>query len=179
MIEKSEILNQNGVERVLERMAHEIAEENDSRREEVVVIGIQQGGIIVSKRLAAKLGRIWGVEVPWGCVDVGMHRDDLHQGLPKEMLPTDIEFDLTGRTVVMVDDVLFSGRTTRSAMDALTAFGRAQRIQLAVLIDRGHRELPIRADFVGKEQETRKHERIEVQLNEEGQDERVLLVEES
>ena len=179
MIEKSEILNQGALERVLDRMAYEVAEENDDRQTDVVVVGIQQGGIIPSQRLAVSLGKIWSSTIPLGCVDVGMHRDDLRQRLPKELHPTDIQFDLTGKTVVMVDDVLFSGRTVRAAMDALTAYGRPERIQLAVLIDRGHRELPIMADFIGKELETRRHERIEVILNDQAEGEKVLLVEES
>src|SRR5205085_6555072 len=131
-------------------------------------VGVQRGGIFLAERLGAILKNIWGEAVPVGSLDVSMHRDDVGKQLAPKIHPTVIPFDLNDRTVVLVDDVLFSGRTTRAAMDALNDFGRPRRIQLAVLVDRGHRELPIKADFVGKIVPTSTNERIEVRLKEEG-----------
>ena len=141
----------------------------------VALVGIPRGGVHLAKRLAVHLEGIWGAPVRTGSIDVSMHRDDLgHQPTPI-VRPTVIPFDINGKTVVLVDDVLFSGRTVRAAMDALHDFGRPRRIQLAVLIDRGHRELPIKPDFVGKNVPTSLSERIDVQLREEGGDDRVCL----
>jgi pyrimidine operon attenuation protein / uracil phosphoribosyltransferase len=127
-----------------------------------VLVGIQKGGIFLSERLCKLLSDIWQQPVPIGSLDIGMYRDDLAQHAAPNMHPTVIPFDVTGKTVVLVDDVLFSGRTVRAAMDALNDFGRAKQIQLAVLIDRGHRELPIKADFVGKNVPTSLSEKIVV-----------------
>jgi pyrimidine operon attenuation protein/uracil phosphoribosyltransferase len=113
-------------------------------------VGIQRGGVPLAEKLSRLLAEIWKHTVPTGHLDVSMHRDDLGQRAAPNVLPTVIPFDISGKTVVLVDDVLFSGRTIRAAMDSLNDFGRPKRIQLAVLIDRGHRELPIKADFVGK-----------------------------
>ena len=152
---------------MLTRIGHEIAERNDDGQS-VVLVGVQRGGIHLANRLGEILKNIWGHPVPVGSLDVSMHRDDLgRQPVPK-VHPTVIPFDLHDRTVVLVDDVLFSGRTTRAAMDALNDFGRPRRIQLAVLIDRGHRQLPIKADFVGKNVPTSMNEQIDVQLQEQG-----------
>jgi pyrimidine operon attenuation protein/uracil phosphoribosyltransferase len=152
---------------VLTRIGHEIAERNDDGQS-VVIVGVQRGGIHLANRLGEILKNIWGHAVPVGSLDVSMHRDDLgRQPVPK-VHPTVIPFDLHDRTVVLVDDVLFSGRTTRAAMDALNDFGRPRCIQLAVLIDRGHRQLPIKADFVGKNVPTSMNEQIDVQLKEQG-----------
>ena len=153
------------------RIGHEIAERNRS----VVLIGIQRGGVFLAQRLAKVLEEIWGHPVMVGTLDVGMHRDDVGQMISHKMEPTVIPFDVTGKTVVLVDDVLFSGRTTRAALDALNDFGRARRIQLAVLVDRGHRELPIKADFVGKNVPTSLMERINVRLREDGGEDEVTL----
>jgi pyrimidine operon attenuation protein/uracil phosphoribosyltransferase len=164
------ILNHSAVQRALTRIAHEIAEQNHSSAE-IVVIGIQRGGIQLAQRLSALLAGIWNQPVPIGSMDVSMHRDDLAQRLSPDIHPTIIPFDVTGKTVVLVDDVLFSGRTIRAAMDAINDFGRPKRIQLAVLIDRGHRELPIKADFVGKNVPTALAENIHVNVGEaEGED---------
>jgi pyrimidine operon attenuation protein/uracil phosphoribosyltransferase len=165
--EKTIILNASAMHRVLTRIAHEIAERNDDSQS-VVIIGVQRGGISLAQRLGEILKNIWGCPVPVGSLDVSMHRDDVGQQPVPKVHPTVIPFDLHNRTVVLVDDVLFSGRTTRAAMDALNDFGRPQRIQLAVLIDRGHRELPIKPDFVGKNVTTSNTERIDVQLKEQG-----------
>lgn len=168
------ILSGPVLQRILARMAHEIAEANeDSTR--VALVGIQRGGVQLARRLAARLADIWGHPVPVGELDVSLHRDDLDQRVAPNIQPTVIPFDVTDRTVVLVDDVLFSGRTIRAAMDALNDFGRPRRIQLATLIDRGHRELPIKADFVGKNIPTSPTERIEVILSESGTDDAVYL----
>ena len=168
------ILNPSAVHRVLTRIAHEIAERNEDNGS-VVIVGVQSGGVRLAQRLSQILGAIWGHPVPTGTIDVSMHRDDLGQQPAPNVRPTDIPFDITKKTVILVDDVLFSGRTTRAALDSLNDFGRPSRIQLAVLIDRGHRELPIKADFIGKNVPTGLNERIDVHLKEEGGEDMVSL----
>ena len=168
------ILNAAAVHRVLTRIAHEIAERNEESQA-VVIIGVQRGGIHLAHRIGALLKGIWAHPVPVGSVDVSMHRDDLGRKMAPNVYPTVIPFDVSDKTVVLVDDVLFSGRTVRAAMDSLNDFGRPRRIQLAVLIDRGHRELPVKADFVGKNVPTALHERIDVQLKEEAGEDVVKL----
>lgn len=171
---RTTILNAQAVHRVLTRIAHEIVERND-QSQSVVVVGVQRGGIHLASRLGALLKGVWGHPVPVGCLDVSMHRDDLDQHAAPKIMPTTMPFDINGKTVVLVDDVLFSGRTTRAALDALNDFGRPRRIQLAVLVDRGHRELPIKPDFVGKNVPTSAHERIDVRLKEDGGEDVVYL----
>lgn len=165
MAEQSVILNAQTVHRVLTRIAHEIVERNE-RSDAVALVGIQKGGVVLAERLGTILQNIWGHTVPVGKLDVGTHRDDLNEHAAPLILPTVMPFDINGRTVVLVDDVLYSGRTTRAALDALNDFGRPRRVQLAVLVDRGHRELPIKPDFVGKNVETKANERIDVRLKE-------------
>jgi pyrimidine operon attenuation protein / uracil phosphoribosyltransferase len=162
-----DILNAVSLNRALDRIAHEIAERNE-KGELVALVGIQRGGIHLAARLKSALEKIWNHPVPLGQIDVSMHRDDHSQRLPLNIQPTTIAFDPTGLTVILVDDVLFSGRTVRAAMDALTDLGRPRAIQLAVLVDRGNRELPIKADFVGKEITTTLQERVDVHLRENG-----------
>ena len=174
MSESSILLNAVVLQRALTRIAHEIAERNEAGSE-VVLVGIQKGGVPLAERLATLLAGIWGQPVPTGQLDVSMHRDDLDQRAAPQVHPTVIPFDVTGKTVVLVDDVLFSGRTIRAAMDALNDFGRPRRIQLAVLIDRGHRELPIKADFVGKNVPTALSEKIHVRLGDPGAEDEVML----
>jgi pyrimidine operon attenuation protein/uracil phosphoribosyltransferase len=169
-----QILDALAIHRALQRIAHEIAERNDNPPD-VVLVGVQRGGVHLARRLSRALSQIWGRTVPVGCLDINMHRDDIHQQLAPQVHPTEIPFDVSGRTVVLVDDVLFSGRTTRAALDALNDFGRPKRVQLAVLVDRGHRELPIKADFVGKNVPTALAEQVQVQLNEDGVEDRVCL----
>jgi pyrimidine operon attenuation protein/uracil phosphoribosyltransferase len=159
MSESTVILNAQTTQRALTRIAHEIAERNETSSE-IVLVGIQRGGVPLAEKLSKLLADIWKQPVPTGHLDVSMHRDDLGQRAAPEVQPTVIPFDITGKTVVLVDDVLFSGRTIRAAMDSLNDFGRPKRIQLAVLIDRGHRELPIKADFVGKNVPTSLNEKI-------------------
>lgn len=175
MPENNVILNASAVHRVLTRIAHEIAERNDNSQS-VVILGVQRGGVHLAVRLANILKGIWGHPVPVGTLDVNMHRDDIGRQFAPNIQPTSIPADINGKTVVLVDDVLFSGRTTRAALDALNDFGRAQRIQLAVLVDRGHRELPIKPDFVGKNVPTSTHERIDVRLKEETGEDVVYLL---
>lgn len=160
-------LNALAIQRALTRIAHEVAERNVAGSE-VVVVGIQRGGVPLAQRLSALLTGVWAQPVPTGSLDVSMHRDDLDRRAAPNVQPTVIPFDITGKTVVLVDDVLFSGRTVRAAMDALNDFGRPRCIQLAVLIDRGHRELPIKADFVGKNLPTTQTESVRVRLSEMG-----------
>ena len=174
MSESTVILNTTAMQRALTRIAHEVAEKNEAGSE-VVLVGIQRGGVPLAQRLGALLTGIWGQTIVTGSLDVSMHRDDLDQRAAPNVQPTVIPFDVTGKTVVLVDDVLFSGRTVRAAMDALNDFGRPRCIQLAVLIDRGHRELPIKADFVGKNVPTARTESVQVRLAEmSGADEVVL-----
>jgi len=170
------ILDPTALQRTIARMAHEIAERNPQSAE-VALVGVQKGGVSLSRRLAEVLERIFGHPVPVGLLDVSMYRDDLHHRSAPDIQPTHLPFDPSGRSVVLVDDVLFHGRTARAALDALHDLGRPRRVQLAVLIDRGHRELPIRADFVGKNVPTSLQQRINVRLADDGGDDSVLLEE--
>jgi len=168
------ILNALAIQRAQTRIAHEIAERNEGSGD-LVLVGIQRGGVPLAQRLSALLSGILGQRVPAGSLDVSMHRDDLDRRAAPNVQPTVIPFDVTGKTVVLVDDVLFRGRTVRAAMDALNDFGRPRRIQLAVLIDRGHRELPIKADFVGKNIPTAPAESVRVRLSEQGAADEVVV----
>lgn len=176
MPEELQILSASALERALTRIAHEIAERNDDASGDVCVVGIQRGGVALSDRLGRLLGGILDRAVDVGHLDVSMHRDDLDQRPAPDMQPTSIPFDCGGKTVVLVDDVLYSGRTVRAAMDAIHAFGRPRRIQLATLVDRGHRELPIKPDFIGKNVPTAQNEHVDVRLAERGGDDEVFLV---
>jgi pyrimidine operon attenuation protein / uracil phosphoribosyltransferase len=163
-VPRSRVLDADGVARALTRIAHEVLERN-AGVERLVVIGLQTGGVPLAERLAAELERIEGTPVAVGTLDVAFYRDDI--GL-RPVLPeaaTEIPVDLGGSTVVLVDDVLFTGRTVRAALDALTDFGRPRAVQLAVMVDRGHRELPIRPDYVGKNLPTRRDELVDVSLD--------------
>lgn len=174
MSESTVILNALGITRSLTRIAHEITERNEAAAD-LVLVGIQRGGVTIAERLGKILSGIVNQPVPIGSLDVNMHRDDLDQRAAPKIYPTQIPFDVNGKTVVLVDDVLFSGRTIRAAMDALNDFGRPKRIQLAVLVDRGHRELPIKADFVGKNQPTSPAEKVRVRFGEPGHEDEVIL----
>jgi pyrimidine operon attenuation protein/uracil phosphoribosyltransferase len=169
------VLDAEGMDRSLTRIAYEILEKNKGV-EELVLVGIQTGGVFLSERLRQKISDIEGKQLPLGILDITLYRDDLSRSLRKPRLgKTDIPFSLDGKKVVLVDDVLFTGRTIRAAMDALIDFGRPKLIQLAVLIDRGHRELPIRADFVGKNLPSSLWEAVSVHLIEKsGRDEVVI-----
>jgi len=160
-VPRTRIMDAEAVRRAITRIAHEVIERN-AGLEDVVVVGLQTGGVPLARQLADELERIEGTEVPVGTLDVAFYRDDigLRPVMPEAV--TNIPVDLGARVVVLVDDVLFTGRTIRAAMDALTDFGRPRAIQLAVMIDRGHRELPIRPDFVGKNLPTRRDEAVDV-----------------
>ena len=152
------------ITRALTRIAHEILERNKGPRD-LVLLGIPSRGVPLARRIAEKISTVEGIEVPVGSLDVTMYRDDLRSGPIRALLHTEIPSGgIEGKTVVLIDDVLFSGRTIRAALDALTEVGRPAAVQLAVLVDRGHRELPIRADFVGKNLPTSLVERVRVSL---------------
>jgi len=172
------ILDAAAIDRCLRRIAHEIIERNKGGRE-VVLVGIRTGGEGIAQRLAGIFREIEGVELPCGYMDITMYRDDIHHARTHvQVHKTEIDFPIEGKRVVMVDDVLFTGRTIRAALDALMDLGRPKAIQLAVLIDRGHRELPIRADFVGRNVPTSRSDRVEVQVGKPEGEDRVLLVQE-
>jgi pyrimidine operon attenuation protein / uracil phosphoribosyltransferase len=158
---RTQVMSRDDIERALWRMAHEVIERNHGL-DDVVLVGLQTGGVPLVHQLGANLRQIGEVDLPVGVLDVAFYRDDigLRPVLPEAV--TDISFDLSAKTVVLVDDVLFTGRTIRAALDALTDFGRPRAVQLAVMIDRGHRELPIRPDYVGKNLPTRRDEVVDV-----------------
>ena len=165
------------IERTIVRLAHEIVEKNNGA-ENLGLVGIERRGVPLAQRLAKILGRIEKVEVPVGTLDITLYRDDLSTiGHRPEVRPRKMEFDIQDKNIILVDDVLYTGRTTRAALDALFDHGRPRRIQLAVLIDRGHRELPIEAGFVGRKVPTSSDEVVEVQLKETDSTEKVLLAE--
>jgi pyrimidine operon attenuation protein / uracil phosphoribosyltransferase len=169
------VMTADDVRRALTRIAHEIVE-RDEGAEGLVLVGIADRGDDLARRLAAEIERIEGARLPVGVLDITFYRDDIGlRAEAPEVKETRIPFDITGRVVVLVDDVLFTGRTIRAAMDALVDFGRPRAIQLAVLVDRGHRELPIGADYVGKNVPTRRDEEVQVHLAEtDGEDAAVV-----
>lgn len=174
---KKQILNAEDIHRALVRIAHEIAERNKGTHN-VILVGIRRRGVPLAERIAATLTDLEGNTVPVGYLDITLYRDDLSTRGPSPTVgKTHIDHDITGKVIILVDDVLYTGRTARAALDALADLGRPMRIQLAVLVDRGHRELPIRADFVGKNVPTAVSERVEVRVKEidNGSDE-VLIV---
>ena len=175
MEQKKVVMDAEGIDRSLTRIASEILEKNKGG-EELVLVGIRTGGVFLAERLKRKISGIEGKEIPFGILDITLYRDDLSTSHRKPRLgKTDIPFSLDGKKVILVDDVLFTGRTIRAAMDALIDFGRPKLIQLAVLIDRGHRELPIRADFVGKNLPSSLWQAVSVNLTEkDGKDEVVI-----
>jgi pyrimidine operon attenuation protein/uracil phosphoribosyltransferase len=162
------------VRRALTRIAHEIVERNHGP-DDVVLVGLYTRGVAVSERLANSIRSFEGVNVPTGALDVSFYRDDIGLRAVSPIGRTEVPVDVTGRVVVLVDDVLFTGRTARAALDAVTDFGRPRAIQLAVLVDRGHRELPIRADYVGKNLPTKWDEDVRVRLEEVDGDEGVEI----
>lgn len=159
------IMSGDDIRRALTRMSHEIIERN-AGVQDVVLVGIRTRGVPLARRIAANLQRFEGTAVPCGELDITMYRDDLARRAMRPPEPTSVPVDVDDRRVVLVDDVLYTGRTVRAAMDALMDFGRPRSIQLLVLVDRGHRELPIRPDYVGKNVPTARHEMIDVCLQE-------------
>ena len=175
VIKKTTIMDADGIRRALVRIAHEILEKNRGV-EHVVLVGIRTKGVPLARRIAAEIKKIENKEIPVGSLDITLYRDDLTtMGYKPVIRGTEIDFDLTGKHIVLVDDVLYTGRTIRAALDALIDLGRPETIQLAVLIDRGHRELPIRADYAGKNVPTARRETIEVTLQEDGDEDEVIL----
>jgi pyrimidine operon attenuation protein/uracil phosphoribosyltransferase len=167
------------IQRALTRIAHEILERNKGT-EALALVGVRSRGVYLAERIRQKIQEIEaGAPPPFGVVDITLYRDDLDRGVQNPVVKgTDIPFAVEGRKILLVDDVLFTGRTVRAAMDALVDFGRPQSIQLAVLVDRGHRELPIRADYVGKNLPTSRREQVQVRLAEaDGVDEVVIQAE--
>ena len=159
------VLDETDISRALTRITHEILERNRDA-DGLVILGIPTRGVPLAKRIAARMSEVEGRSINAGALDITMYRDDLHSGPVRALEHTDIPDDVDGRTVVLVDDVLMSGRTIRAALDALADLGRPKAVQLAVLVDRGHRELPIRADFVGKNLPTSLTEKVRVRLGE-------------
>jgi len=175
--EKAQILDGPGISRALTRIAHEILERNKGT-DGVVLVGLRSRGIELARRLSRKIKEIERVEVPVGALDVTLYRDDLGKvGVQPVVRKTEIPFTVDGRKVILVDDVLYTGRTIRAAMDSLMDLGRPRLIQLAVLVDRGHRELPVRADYVGKNVPTSQQEQVQVLLEEEDGVDRVVILE--
>jgi len=163
---KALIMDEKAIDRSMTRLAHEIIEKNKGIQD-VVLIGIHSRGIPIAKHIAAKIKKIEGIDVAIGQLDITMHRDDLSlEDREKEARGSKIDFEINGKIVVLVDDVIFTGRTVRAALDAIMDYGRPSVIQLAVLVDRGHRELPIRADYVGKNVPTSKKEIVKVRIAE-------------
>lgn len=170
-----ELMNKKDIDRAITRMAHEILEKNKGM-EKLYLVGIQRGGVFLAQRLAAKIKQIEKKDIPVGSLDIAFYRDDLNIRKEQPMVRrTEIAFEVTDLKIVLVDDVLFTGRSIRAAMDALMDIGRPSLIQLAVLVDRGHRELPVKADYVGKNIPTSTSETVVVQFEEEGLEDRVML----
>jgi pyrimidine operon attenuation protein / uracil phosphoribosyltransferase len=175
--EKAQLMSASEIERTLIRLVHEIIEKNGGAVE-LGLVGIRRRGVFLAQRMGAMIQRIEKTSVPVGSLDITLYRDDLSTLGPKPIVQkADIGIPITGHNIILVDDVLYTGRTTRAAMDALFSHGRPKRVQLCVLIDRGHRELPVEAQFVGRRVQTTTDEIIEVQLRELDGAERVLLVE--
>ncbi len=175
--EKAQVLDEPGIDRALTRIAHEIIERAGGTAD-LALLGIRTRGVALARRIATRLQAIEGVQVPVGALDITLYRDDLGlKGEAPVLRGTDIPFPVSGRIVVLVDDVLYTGRTIRAALDAIIDLGRPRMIQLAVLIDRGHRELPIRPDYVGKNLPTARREAVQVLLREHDGQDRVVIQE--
>lgn len=171
---KKVILDSEAIRRALTRIAHEILEKNKGA-EDLYVVGIWTRGYFLARRLAQKIKEIEGIEIPFGSIDVTFHRDDIQMRGLKEAGRTELPAPIDGKVIVLVDDVLYTGRTVRAALDVLISYGRPKKVQLAVLVDRGHRELPIRADFVGKNMPTGRDEEVRVLVKEVDNEDAVVL----
>jgi len=177
VVEKRQLLSAEEISRTLQRLAHEIVEKSGGTQD-LALIGVRRRGVPLSERLAKTVKDFSGVEIPVGTIDITLYRDDLSTVGPQPVVHSnEINFNVDDRDLVIVDDVLYTGRTIRAALDALFDHGRPRRVQLAVLIDRGHRELPIEATYIGKHVPTSSREIIEVKFREVDNDEQVLLVE--
>jgi pyrimidine operon attenuation protein/uracil phosphoribosyltransferase len=171
----STVLTPDGIARSLRRISHEILERNASNLDGLALVGVLTRGVPLARRISENIRLFEGLEVPVGSLDITLHRDDL-AGKEPELKGSRVPFEVAGRTVVLVDDVLYTGRTARAAMDALLEMGRPAAIRLAILVDRGHRELPIRADYVGKNVPTSLEERVLVNLAETDGEDGVIVV---
>ena len=176
MKEKAQILSEIDIDRVIKRISHEILERNRGS-ESLVFIGLQKRGVPLAKRIAENIKKFEGTEIKTGKLDITFYRDDIGKNIKPTAQITDISFDIEGKNVILVDDVLYTGRTVRAALDAIIDFGRPRSIQLVVLVDRGHRELPIRADYVGKNLPTSLNESVDVKLKETDGEDSVTLAE--
>jgi len=174
--EKAQVLDETALDRALTRIAHEILEKNAGSTG-LAFVGLRTRGVTLAHRLAARIGRIDGATLPVGTLDITLYRDDLDMRGAPVIRGTDIPFSIKDKTVILVDDVLFTGRTVRAALDALIDLGRPRMIQLAILVDRGHRELPIRPDFIGKNLPTSRRESVAVRLREHDGEDRVVIQE--
>src|SRR5438105_11549817 len=175
LLAHKQLLSADDIRRAVARLAHEVVERNEGV-EALVLVGLRTRGVPLAHRLQQRILEFEGVRVPLGELDIALYRDDLHQRLPRALTRTSIPVDISDKTVVLVDDVLYTGRTVRAALDALVDLGRPRSIQLLCLVDRGHRELPIRPDFVGKNVPTSRTEKVAVRLEEiDGVDEVVLI----
>jgi pyrimidine operon attenuation protein / uracil phosphoribosyltransferase len=173
---KAQVLDAAALDRALTRIAHEVIEKNGGAKD-LAFVGLRTRGVTLAHRLAAKVAAIDGASVPVGTLDITLYRDDLDLRGAPVVRGTDIPFPIKDKTVVLVDDVLFTGRTIRAALDALIDLGRPRMIQLAILIDRGHRELPIRPDYIGKNLPTSRREAVAVRLTEHDGEDRVVIEE--
>ncbi|MBU0758795.1 MAG: bifunctional pyr operon transcriptional regulator/uracil phosphoribosyltransferase PyrR [Candidatus Omnitrophica bacterium] len=174
-VRRAAILTKEEIARAVTRISHEILEKNKGSRE-LAIVGIRNRGYFLAERIAASIARIDGARLPVGALDITLYRDDLSVASEQPIIhKTDIDFDIEEKNVILVDDVLYTGRTIRCALDALIDFGRPRTIQLAVLIDRGHRELPIRADYVGKNLPTSQKELVQVKLEESDGEDSVFI----
>ncbi len=172
---RKKLLGADDIRRAVARLAHEVVERNEGV-ESLVLVGLRTRGIPLARRVQQRILEFEGAQIPLGELDITLYRDDVHQRAPRSLSPTSIPVDISNKTVILVDDVLFTGRTIRAALDALIDLGRPRAIQLLCLVDRGHRELPIRPDYVGKNVPTSRHEKIAVRLEEvDGVDAVVLI----
>jgi pyrimidine operon attenuation protein/uracil phosphoribosyltransferase len=171
----SRVLTPDGMDRSLRRISHEILERNAPKLDGLALVGVLTRGVPLARRISENVRLFEGLDVPVGSLDITLHRDDL-RGEEPEVRGSHVPFEVAGRTVVLVDDVIFTGRTARAAMDALLELGRPAAIRLAILVDRGHRELPIRADYVGKNVPTSREERVLVNLTETDGEDGVIAV---
>lgn len=167
------ILNEKEIENLIVRLAHEISEKNKNLKD-IVLLGIKDRGDIIASRIADRIKKIKSEEIPVGALDIAFYRDDINMKITKPQ-QTELPCDINGKNVILVDDVLYTGRSIRAALDALIDFGRPKTIQLAVLIDRGHREFPIQADYVGKNIPTSQKEKVEVKIKEMDKKEEVVI----
>jgi pyrimidine operon attenuation protein/uracil phosphoribosyltransferase len=172
---RSQLLTPDGIDRSLRRISHEILEKNAASLDNLAIVGVLTRGVPLARRISENLHRFEGLDVPVGSLDITLHRDDLSDDDP-EVKGSSVPFDVTGKTVVLVDDVLYTGRTARAAMEALLELGRPAAVRLAILVDRGHRELPIRADYVGKNVPTARGQRVLVNLEETDGEDGVIVV---